>query len=144
MDGSKVEFLRIGSLVRVQHWVGEIVDVAETAGGKIMIQVQSPKGIWRNHPAEWLEYIEGQIAPATPEEIKRSLIVYRGYITKMLGDIDALAARWGVELGSGDYQIVLDNGHPRIVNTKNVLAGSFTFEQAQAALAEFEGSTQKL
>lgn len=113
---NKPDFLKIGNLVRIQHWVGEVVDVGITDAGKIMVQVKSPKGAWRNHAAEWLEYIEGQILPATEEDARRNLIVYRGYITKILAELGAMGERWGVPLDAPEqFQIVIGDDGPRIV-----------------------------
>jgi hypothetical protein len=59
-----------------------------------MVLVKSPKGIWRNHPAEWLEYKPDAIKPATRERAERDVELYRGYILKMLTELDALCAVW--------------------------------------------------
>ena len=91
---TKPDFLHVGALVKVQHWVGEITDLAETAEGRIMVLVASPKGIWRNHSAEWLEYQPGQIVAATPADVERDLKVYEDRIARMASDLADLRARW--------------------------------------------------
>jgi hypothetical protein len=66
------DFLKVGAVVKVQHWYSEIIDVA-VSDSRLMVLVKSPKGIWRNHPAEWLEFDEQQIIPASLDEaIKRA------------------------------------------------------------------------
>jgi hypothetical protein len=37
-----------------------------------MVLVSSAKDVWRNHPAEWLEFKPEHIQPATPQEVARS------------------------------------------------------------------------
>ncbi len=86
-------WLKPGALVEFAFCVGEVVDVA-VSSSRIMVLVKSPKGIWRNHPAEWLEYQPEAIKPATPERAVRDLELYHDYIGKMLADIDALRAEW--------------------------------------------------
>ncbi|MEK7277492.1 MAG: hypothetical protein AAB427_09100 [Chloroflexota bacterium] len=91
---TKPEFLKVGALVKVQHWIGEIVDLSVTENGKIMVLISSPKGIWRNHPAEWLEYQPEQITPATQDEIARDLEIYEARIADMLKSLDSIKTRW--------------------------------------------------
>ncbi len=90
---TKPEFLKVGNIVRVQHWYGEIVDVA-VSDERIMVLVASPKGIWRNHPAEWLEFDPRQITPASIEDAVESFEIYEERIEKMLQDVQAMKARW--------------------------------------------------
>lgn len=87
------EWLQPGALVEFAFCVGQVVDIA-TSPERIMVLVKSPKGIWRNHPAEWLEYQEGAIKPANQERARRDLELYRDYISKMLAEIDALESEW--------------------------------------------------
>lgn len=84
----------IGDLIRVQHWVGEVRDVATTEAGKVMLLVSSPKGVWRNHTAEWLEYSPEHIRHATREEATQDIEIYRRYIEKMLAALDTLDGEW--------------------------------------------------
>jgi stage V sporulation protein SpoVS len=92
---NKPEFLQIGAIVKVQHFYAEVVDVAVTEGGKVMVQVASPKGIWRNHPAEWLEYQEGQIVAGDLEQAVKSVGIHRRLVEKMLRDLEEMGERWG-------------------------------------------------
>ena len=92
MDITRPEFLKVGALIKVQHWYGEVIDVA-VSDERIMLLVASPKGIWRNHPAEWLEYDEKQITAADMNDAVNSIAVYRERIQKMLADLDTMQAR---------------------------------------------------
>lgn len=86
-------WLKPGQIVEFAFTVGEIVDIA-TSDERVMVLVTSPKGIWRNHPAEWLEYKEGAIKPATRERAERDIELYREYIQKMLLDLEEMQAKW--------------------------------------------------
>lgn len=90
---SKPEFLKVGAIVKVQHWYGEIVDVA-LSKERIMVLVASPKGIWRNHPAEWLEFDPRQITPADLDEAIDSFDIYVQRVENMLADLDNMKKRW--------------------------------------------------
>ncbi|MGB8648733.1 MAG: hypothetical protein WCF84_26080 [Anaerolineae bacterium] len=87
------EWLRPGALVEFAFCVGEVIDIA-VSPERIMVLVKSPKGIWRNHPAEWLEFKLEAIKPAPLEHAARDLDLYRGYIARMLADLDVLRDRW--------------------------------------------------
>jgi hypothetical protein len=73
-----LEWMKPGQLVAVNGawWFGEIVDVAQTTTGAIMICINSPKAVWHGHAPEWLEYKDGQIAPTTPQEARRDIQAY--------------------------------------------------------------------
>lgn len=93
MDGqmmNKPEWLKRGALVKVQHWYGVVEDVA-ISEERIMVLVKSPKGIWRNQrdASEWLEYIEGQITAASPEEMEKDIAAHAERIQRMLADLNA-------------------------------------------------------
>ncbi len=93
MDGqttNKPDWLIPGAFVKVQHWYGVVEDVA-VSSARIMVLVKSPKGIWRNQrdASEWLEYLEGQIAPADKSEIEREVEVHVKRVQQMLKDLDA-------------------------------------------------------
>ena len=92
MDGqmiNKPEWLKNGALVKVQHWYGLVEDVT-VSDQHVMVLVKSPKGIWRNQrdASEWLEYIEGQIIPATPDEMEKEITVHAERIQRMLADLN--------------------------------------------------------
>ena len=93
MDGSKInktEWLQRGALVKVQHWYGVVEDVA-VSDQRVMVLVKSAKGIWRNQrdASEWLEYIDGQITPATPEEVEKDIAAHAERIQHMLADLNS-------------------------------------------------------
>jgi len=96
MDTNRQEWMKPGQLVRVNgyYWYGEIIDVAETDTGKVMLQINSPKAVWHSHKPEWLEYIPDQINPATPEEAKRDIDMYLLRLEQAREAVEALAARW--------------------------------------------------
>jgi len=86
---NKPKWLKRGALVKVQHWYGLVEDVA-VSDLHVMALIKSPKGIWRNQrdASEWLEYIEGQITPATPEEMEKEITVHAERIQRMLADLN--------------------------------------------------------
>lgn len=93
MDGqmtNKPEWLKRGALVKVQHWYGLVEDVT-VSDQHVMVLIKSPKGIWRNQrdASEWLEYIDGQITPATPEEMENEITAHAERIQHMLADLNA-------------------------------------------------------
>ena len=94
---TKPDWLVPGVIVKVQFWVGQVEEVA-VSDRHIMVLVSSPKGIWRNHPAEWLEFKPEHIRPATPQEIEQDLERHRRYIAKMQADLDSLGQKWQTEL----------------------------------------------
>jgi hypothetical protein len=92
MDGqntNKPAWLKRGALVKVQHWVGVVEDVA-VSDRRVMVFVKSPKGILRNQrdASEWLEYIEGQIIPATPDELEQEISAHGERIQAMLAELN--------------------------------------------------------
>ena len=87
------KFLSIGNIVKVQHWYGMVEDVC-VSDKHIMVLVSSPKGVWRNHPAEWLQYHEGQIVEADKEEAINSIDIYITRISKMLEDVKKVKNDW--------------------------------------------------
>ena len=92
MDGqmiNKPEWLKRGTLVKVQHWYGLIEDVA-VSDQHVMVLVKSPKGIWRNQrdASEWLEYIDEQIIPATSAEMEKEITAHAERIQRMLKDLN--------------------------------------------------------
>jgi hypothetical protein len=92
---NRPDFLQIGNLVLVdRHWHGVIEDVAETDGGKVMVLLNSPKAIWRNHRPEWLEYQEARILPATWQEAEPRFDTYIERVETMLSDLEAMKTQW--------------------------------------------------
>jgi len=86
---NKPEWLKHGALVKVQHWYGLIEDVA-VSDQHVMVLIKSPKGIWRNQrdASEWLEYIEGQITLATPDEMEKEINAHAERIQMMLAELN--------------------------------------------------------
>jgi len=95
MATNKPDFLKVGAIVKVQHWYGQIVDIAES-DSRIMVLVTSPKSLWRHHPAEWLEFDEQQIKPASLDEAIASFDIYIDRVKKILEDIDAMKREWQI------------------------------------------------
>jgi len=86
---NKPEWLKRGVLVKVQHWYGLVENVA-VSDQHIMVLIKSPKGIWRNQrdASEWLEYIEGQIVSATPDEMEKEITAHAERIQRMRADLN--------------------------------------------------------
>jgi len=97
------EVLTTGALVEFAFSVGEVQDIA-ISENRIMVLVKSPKGVWRNHPAEWLEYRPGAIQPADPAKAEREIELYRGYIEKMLVALDEMHAQWRDAIAEKAYK----------------------------------------
>ena len=57
---------------------------------RVMVLIKSPKGIWRNQrdASEWLEYIEGQIIPATSKEMEKEINAHAEWIQRMPADLN--------------------------------------------------------
>ena len=87
---NKPDWLKRGAIVKIQHWLGVVEDVA-VSESRIMVLIKSPKGIWRNQrdASEWLEYIEGQIISATPDEMDKEITVHTERIRQMLADLNS-------------------------------------------------------
>ena len=90
---SKPNFLQVGAVVKVQHWYGQIVDIA-VSDSRIMVLITSPKALWRHHPAEWLEFDEQQIKPASLDEALASFDIYVERVKKTLDDINTMKQKW--------------------------------------------------
>jgi hypothetical protein len=91
MDGTSnpPDWLKVGAIVKVQHWVGVVEDVA-VSRSRVMVLIRSPKGVWRNHPAEWLEYQAGQITPADPDQFSNEIELHADRIRRMLDELMAM------------------------------------------------------
>jgi len=57
-----------------------------------MVLIKSPKGIWRNQrdTSEWLEYTEGQIIPASPEEMEKEINAHSELILIYAGRFECI------------------------------------------------------
>jgi hypothetical protein len=69
------------------------VDVA-VSDQRIMVLVASPKGIWRNHPAEWLEFDPRQITPASIDDAIDQFDIYIERVEKMLDELHTMKQAW--------------------------------------------------
>jgi hypothetical protein len=101
MKNQTPDWLQKGELVEFAFCVGEIIDIA-ASDEHVMVLVRSPKGIWRNHAPEWLEYKEGTIKPASRERAARDIELYHGYICKMLDDLNELKHAWSEKRAEPD------------------------------------------
>lgn len=94
MDTNNLEsWMKIGAYVKVAEWVGQIVDMAVTESGRVMLLITSPKGIYRNHRDEWLEYQPGLILPAARDDYLREVQFYIQRTTTNLEKLHQLNAR---------------------------------------------------
>jgi len=93
MGTSKPDFLKVGAIVKVQHWYGQIVDIAES-DTRIMVLVTSPKALWRNHPAEWLEFDAEQITATSIADAVADFDFYLSRVSRTLREIEALRDAW--------------------------------------------------
>ena len=82
-----------GTLVWFAFCVGQVVDIA-VSETRIMVLVESPKGTWRNHPAEWLEYHDGEIRPTNLEETVKDIEKYRAYVAQMSDTLVKMEQQW--------------------------------------------------
>jgi len=96
MATNKPEFLVIGAVVRVQHWFGEVVDIA-ISDTRIMILVKSPKAIWRNHLAEWVEFDPAQVGPAVLDQALQDADLHIERITAKLQEAQNLRNAWAMK-----------------------------------------------
>lgn len=93
---NKPDFLVPGALCKIQHWYGEILDVA-ISDQRIMVLVASPKGVWRNHAAEWLQFDPEQIQPAVLSEALADARLHIDRITRNLNDAWAMHNAWAMK-----------------------------------------------
>lgn len=81
--------LQVGDFVRCGFFVGRVEDVA-TSERRVMLLVSSPKGAWRNHGPEWIEYDPDAVAPATAEEFNAEVERYRERVALTLQQLEAM------------------------------------------------------
>lgn len=94
---SKPAWLVKGAVVKFTWCVGQVVDIV-VSDDRIMVWVASLKGVWRHHAAEWLEYHDGMIEPATPDDVQKDIEKYRAYIQKTVADFESLQNNWQTQL----------------------------------------------
>jgi hypothetical protein len=88
------DFIHVGAIVKVLEWYGQIVDLATTDQGKVMLLITSPKAIFRNHRDEWLEFDPNRIQPGTPEDYSRDIAYYAKRTRLNLDKLERLATDW--------------------------------------------------
>jgi hypothetical protein len=88
------DYLHVGAIVKITEWYGQIVDIATTEQGKVMVLVTSPKAIFRNHRDEWLEFNPDLIKPGTPQDYARDIEYYAKRARLNLEKLENLAADW--------------------------------------------------
>ena len=52
---AKPDFLKVGNLIKVNGYIGRIVEIAES-DNSLMIKVESAKGVRRFQKPDWLDY----------------------------------------------------------------------------------------
>jgi hypothetical protein len=97
MDTTLPDYVRIGAIVKIAEWCGQIVDVATTKQGKVMVLVTSPKALFRNHRDEWLEFNPDLIQSATPEDYLQDIEHYARRTRLNLEKLEQLAQAWSQE-----------------------------------------------
>ena len=85
------DFIRPGSIVHIQEWVARIVDVAVSATSA-MVLVESPKMVYRNGRAEWLEYtlMPGAWRSATADEWVSEVNTYLRQLERKIKELEKL------------------------------------------------------
>ena len=87
--------LKIGDLVLVDGiWPGEVVDIAHCESGATLFQIASPKGIWRNHRPEWLEYDAERVVFVEFNDVAHLFDTYVERVQQMERDLAEMRARW--------------------------------------------------
>ncbi len=88
------DYIHIGAVVKIMEWYGQIVDIATTEQGKVMVLVTSPKAVFRNHHDEWLEFYPDLIQPGTPDDYARDIAYYARRTRLNLEQLEKLAEEW--------------------------------------------------
>jgi hypothetical protein len=94
MDTTLPDFIRVGAIVKIAEWHGQIVDVAQTETGKIMVLITSPKAVFRKHRDEWLEFIPDLMQPATAEDYLHDIEYYAKRTRLNLEKLERMAEEW--------------------------------------------------
>ena len=81
--------LQIGDFVRCGFFVGRIEDIA-TSERRVMLLVSSPKGIWRNHGPEWIEYDPEAVTRVSAEEYNAEVERYRERVQETLQKLEEM------------------------------------------------------
>src|SRR5689334_10742886 len=90
----KPDFIHINSLVRVNGYVGWIVDIAES-NASLMVKVDSAKCARRFQKPDWLEYNAApeMWSPATLEDLQRDAEHEKNAALKSIRAVDEYLAR---------------------------------------------------
>jgi len=94
MDTTLPNYIHVGAIIKVTEWYGQVVDIATTEQGKVMVLVTSPKALFRNHRDEWLEFNSDLIKPATPEDYVRDIEYYAKRTRLNLEKLEKLVEEW--------------------------------------------------
>ena len=86
---NKPDWLNKGNWIEFAFSIGRIVDVLESPA-RVMLLVESPKGIWRNHPAEWIEFQPDAVKVAEPERVRKEFDAARRQLQRMNGELENL------------------------------------------------------
>ena len=85
------DWMKPGAIVAVngKHWYGEIIDIA-VSPTRIMLLVDSPKAVWRNHKPEWVEYDKKQVSLADPKDALERFGIYEERVLAMLAKLKGM------------------------------------------------------
>ena len=92
------EYIHVGAIVKIAEWHGQIVDVATTEQGKVMVLVTSPKALFRNHSDEWLEFNAELIKPATHADYEQDIEYYAKRTRLNLEKLEKLREEWRAQV----------------------------------------------
>ena len=81
--------LQIGDFVRCGFFVGRIEDIA-TSERRVMLLIHSPKGVWRNHGPEWIEYDPEAVTKVSGEEYNVEVDRYRERVQETLKQLEGM------------------------------------------------------
>ena len=81
--------LQIGDFVRCGFFVGRVEDIA-TSDRRTMLLVSSPKGVWRSHGPEWIEYDPEAVSEVSAEEYNAEVERYRERVLETLQKLEAM------------------------------------------------------
>lgn len=81
--------LEIGDFVRCGFFVGRVEDIA-ISDRHTMLLVSSPKGVWRNHGPEWIEYDPDAVTRASTEEYNAEVERYRERVQETLQHLESM------------------------------------------------------
>jgi hypothetical protein len=77
---------------------GQIIDVAATEQGKVMVLITSPKALFRNHSDEWLEFKPELMKPATKADYEQDIEYYAKRTRLNLEKLEKLREDWRAQV----------------------------------------------